>query len=250
MLLFSLHERLMKANRYFQIATLGLAMVCIPACVFGAEDISGLLETKRPAAKTIITELSIFREAKLPRLPSSPKQIEFLIDNPHVALVLARLYAPFLDNYSVKVRPDHAVHIEDPGTLAGDAELIDARPGRRVYLIAGYYDILNMRFNGDIVLVTVYSEQKESGAVSVDATVIAYIKINSAFGGALARLADFLFPGKVDERLERLVHAAKNIAAAVHEDPAGVKKKLKASGEISAEELEEFGRIFQDRGSD
>jgi hypothetical protein len=222
----------------------------MPASVFGAEDISGLLETKRPAATTIITKPSIFREAKLLRLPISPKQIEFLIDNPHVALVLARLYAPFLDNYTVKIRPDHAVHIEDPGALAGDAELLDARPGRRVYFIAGYYDILKMRFNGDIVLVTVYSEQKESAAVSVDATVIAYIKINSALGGALARLADFLFPGKVDERLERLVHAAENIAAAVHEDPEGAKNKIRASGEVSAEELEEFGRIFQDRGSE
>lgn len=234
----------MKAGRYFQIITLGLTLLCMPASAFGAEDISGLLETKRPAATTIITKPSIFREAKLPRLPISQKQIEFLIDNPHVALVLAHLYAPFLDDYTVKVRPDHAVHIEDPGTLAGDAELIDARPGRRVYLIIGYYNILNMRFNGDIVLMTGYSEQRVNSAVSVDATATAYIKINSAFGGALARMADFLFPKKVDERLERLVHAAENIAVAAHEDPEGAKKKLKASGEVSAEELEEFDRTF------
>jgi hypothetical protein len=234
----------MKANRYLQIITLGIALICIPVGAFGAEDISSLLETKGPAAKGIVTKPSIFRESKLPRLPVSPKQIEFLIDNPHVALVLAHLYAPFLDDYSAEVRPDHVVHIEDPGTLAGDAELIDARPGRRVYLIAGYYDILKMRFNGDIVLVTLYSEQHEDAAVSVDATVTAYIKINSAFAGALARLANFLFPQKVDGRIERLVHAAENIAVAVRKDPKDAYRKLKASGEISAEELEEFGRTF------
>jgi hypothetical protein len=234
----------MKVKRYFMIIALGLALVCIPTGVFSTEDISSLLETKGPAAKDIVTKPSIFRESKLPHLPISPKQIEFLIDNPHVALVLAHLYAPFLDNYSVKVRPDHAVHIEDPGTLAGDADLIDARPGRRVYLIAGYYDILMMRFNGDIVLITVYSEQRENAAVSVDATATAYIKINSGFAGAFARLADFLFPKKVDERIERFVHAAESIAIAVHKDPEGAKKKLKDSGEVSAEELEEFGRTF------
>lgn len=234
----------MKVKRYFLIITLGLALVCISTGVFSTEDISSLLETKGPAAKEIVTKPSIFRESKLPHLPISPKQIEFLIDNPHAALALAHLYAPFLDNYSVKVRPDHAVHIEDLGTLAGDAEFIDARPGRRVYLIAGYYDILMMRFNGDIVLITVYSEQRENAAVSVDATAIAYIKINSAFAGAFARLADFLFPKKVDERIERFVRAAESIAIAVHKDPEGAKKKLKDSGEVSAEELEEFGRTF------
>ena len=234
----------MKANRNFLIVTLGLALVCIPAGVFGTEDISSLLETKRPAAKGIVAKPSIFRETKLPNLPINPRQIEFLIDNPHVALALAHLYAPFLDKYRVNVLPDHVVHIEDPGTLAGDAELIDVRPGRRVYLIAGYYDVFNMRFNGDVVLVTMYTEQRADAAVSVDATTIAYFKIKSGFAGAFARLADYLFPKKVDERIERFVRAAESIAVAVHKDPAEAYRKLKASGEVSPEELEEFGRTF------
>jgi hypothetical protein len=232
----------MKTNRYFLTITLGLVLVCMPAEAFSTEDISSLLETKE-AAKGIVTAPSIFREAKFSHLPIGQKQLEFLIDNPHVALALAHLYAPFLDNYSVKALPDHVVHIEDPGTLAGDAELIEARPGRRVYLIAGYYDILKMRFTGEIVLITVYSEQREN-AVSVDATASAYIKIKSAFAGAFARLADFLFPKKVDERLARFVHAAENIAEAIRKDPKDVYRKLKASGEVSAEELEEFGHTF------
>jgi hypothetical protein len=226
------------------IITLGLALVCIPTGVFGAEDISSLLESKGPTVKGIITEPSIVRETKLPHLPISPRQIEFLIDHPHATLALAHLYAPFLDNYSIEVRPDQVIHIDDPGRLAGDAELIDVRPGRRVYLIAGYYDVLNMRFNGDMVLMTMYSEQRENAAVSVDATAIAYIRINSAFAGAFAWMADFLFPKKVDERIDRFVRAAESIAVAVHKDPAAAYRKLKASGEVSAEELEEFGRTF------
>ena len=90
--------------------------------------------SKGPAAKGIITEPSIVRESKLPNLPINPRQIEYLIDNPHVMLALAHLYAPFLDNYGVKIRSDHVVHIDEQGTLAGDAELIDIRPGRRVTL--------------------------------------------------------------------------------------------------------------------
>jgi hypothetical protein len=234
---------IMTVNRHFLIITLGLALACVPAAVFGTEDISSLLETKRPASASVVAKPFIFREAKLPRLLINKEQLEFLVDHPDVALALAHLYAPFLDNYSVDVLPDHVVHIED-SSLAGDAELIDVGPGRRVYLIAGYYDLLKMRFNGDIALITVYSEHQENEAVAVDATVTAYIKIKSAFAGALARLADFLFPQKVDERLDRFVRAAEDISIAIRKDPEDVYQKLKASGEISGEELEEFGRLF------
>jgi hypothetical protein len=136
------------------------------------------------------------------------------------------------------------VHIEETGILAGDAELIDVRPGRRVYLIAGYYEIFKIRFDGDVVLVTMYSEARKNDAVSVDAATIAYFKIHGGFSGTLARLADFLFPKKVDERIERFVRAAESIAVAVNKDPAKAYGKLKSAGEVSAEKLEEFGRTF------
>jgi hypothetical protein len=234
----------MKAYRCFMLITLGLALACIPTGVFGAEDISSLLETKGPGAKGILAKPSIFRESTLPRLPISPGQIEFLIDHPRVLLALAHLYAPFLDNYSVEVRPDQVIHIDDPGKLAGDAELIDARPGRRVYLIAGYFNIFKMRFDGHMVLMTVYSERRENAAVSVDATTTAFIKIDSAVADAFARLADYLFPKKVDERIERFLRAAESIAVAVHKDPAAAHRKLLSAGEVGAEELQEFGRTF------
>lgn len=234
----------MRANRCFIAITLGLALACIPTGVFGAEDISSLLETKVPGAKGIITKPSIFRESTLARLPISPRQVEFLIDHPHLSLALAHLYAPFLDNYSVEVRPDHVIHIDDPGKLAGDAELIDAHSGRRVYLIAGYFNIFKMRFDGHMILMTVHSERRENEAVSVNATTTAYIKIDSAFAAAFARLADYLFPKKVDERIERFLRAAESISIAVHKDPAAAYRKLLSAGEVSAEELQEFGRMF------
>lgn len=234
----------MKIKSYFMIATLGLTLTCMPTGIFGAKDLSMLLEKKGPAAKEIITRPSIYRESKLSHLPINQRQIEYLIDHPGVALALAHLYTPFLDNYRVEVRPDHVIHIRDPDALAGDAELIDSCPGRRVYYIAGYFDIFKIRFNGQMVLVTRYAERKEHAFVSVDATTIAYIKIDSSFAGAFARLADYLFPKKVDERIERFLRAAKIISAAVHREPAAAYSKLKAAGEVNAEELKEFGLTF------
>jgi hypothetical protein len=234
----------MRAKRRFLIIVLGLASACMPAGVFGEDDLAGLLEQKRPGTKGIITKPSIFRERKLTRLPLSAGQAEFLIDHLRVSLALAHLYAPFLDKYRIEVRPDAVIHIDDPGRLAGDADLIDARAGRRVYLIAGYFNVFKMRFNGHMVLKTVYSNQQENASVSVDATATAYIKLDSVVGSAFARLADYLFPGKVDERIERFLRAAERIADAVHKDPAGAYGRLASAGEVSEEELEEFGRTF------
>lgn len=221
-----------------------LILASITAATFAADDIVSLLEKKGPKMREIVAKPTISRELKLPHLPINSRQIEFLIDHPRVSLALAHLYAPSLDPYDIEVRPDRVIHIHDPAGLAGNAELIDARPGRRVYLITGYFDIFKMRFNGQMVLMTVYSEQVEDAAVSVESTTTAYIKVNSSFAGIFARLADFLFPHKVDERIGRLLHAAQTVAVAIHTDPTDAYRKLRVSREVSTEELKDFEEMF------
>ncbi len=95
-----------------------------------------------------------------------------------------------------------------------------------------------------MVLMTVYSEQVEDAAVSVELTTAAYIKVNSAIAGIFARLADFLFPHKVDERIGRLLRAAQTVAVAIHTDPSDAYKKLSVSNEVSGEELQDFEKMF------
>jgi hypothetical protein len=222
-----------------------LSLLCTPLAVFADGALVSLLEKKGPALQEIITNRTIFRELELLRLPISSRQAEFLIDHPRISVSLAHHYAPFLDRYSVEIRPDRMIDIRDPGGgLAGEAELIEARPGRRVYLIDGYFNVFSVRFNGRMVLMTVYSERNGREGVTVDSTTSAYIKVDSVLAGVLARLMDLLFPRKVDERIVRFLNAAEKIAFAVHADPAEAYRKLSASGEMSPEELENFARIF------
>ncbi len=236
----------MIANHKLVIIILGMTLSCVPADACGGQESSGLLEKKVHYAEEIAAKPTIFRESNLPHLPLSLKQVEFLIDHPRVSMALAHQYAPFLDNYRVEVRPDQMIHISDPGKLSGEAERIDARPGRRVYLIAGHFDIFKIRFNGHMVLMAVYSERFESAAVATEVTTSASIKINNVFAGAIARLVNYLFPKKVDERIDRFIRAAESIAVGVHKDPAGSFRKLSNSGEVSAEELRKFVRLFSD----
>lgn len=226
-----------------------LALVFVPASIIDASDISSLLEKKGPRAKEVITKPTISRVSELPRLPVSLRQYEFLMDHPRLSMVLAHIYDPSLDLYKIEVRPDGLIHVDDPAGLAGDVELVNSIPGRRVYFISGHFDILKMRFNGNVVLMTSYSERLSQAGASVDSTTTSYIKVNNAFVGLLTRLMTFLFPKKVDERIGRFANAVKRVAIAVHDDPAGAYRKLATWGEVGPEELKEFARMFLSRAT-
>ena len=229
---------------YFRITSLLFAIVFIPASTINASDISSLLEKKGPRAKEVINKPTISRVSELPRLPVSLRQYEFLIDHPRLSMVLAHIYDPSLDLYKIEARTDGSIHIDDPAGLAGDAVLVNSSPGRRVYFVSGYFVILKMRLNGHMVMNISYSELPGKAPVSVDSTTTCYIKVNSAFAGFFTKLATFLFPKKVDQRIGRFANAVKKVAIAVHADPSGAYAKLAASGEAGPAELKEFAGMF------
>ncbi len=107
------------------------------------------------------------------------RQYEFLIDHPRLSMVLAHFYDPSLELYKIEVRPDGLIHVDDPAGLAGNVELVNSVRSRRVYFISGHFDILKIRFNGHMVLMTSYSERLNEAGASVDSTTTGYIKISS-----------------------------------------------------------------------
>ena len=236
----------MKIIGYLRITSLLLALVFIPARIIIASDISGLLENKGPRAKEVITKPTISRVSKQPRLPVSMRQYEFLIDQPRLSMSLAHIYDPSLDLYKIEVRPDGTIHVDDPAGLAGDMELINSIPGRRVYFISGHFDFFRMRFNGHMVMQIAYSGHL-SEAPATDSTTTCYIRVNNAFAGFFAKLMAFLFPKKVDDRIGRFSNAVKRVSIAVHDDPSGAYQKLAASGEAGPGELKEFAGMFLKR---
>jgi hypothetical protein len=195
----------------------------------------------------VVTRPTITRISELPGLPVNPRQYEFLIDHPRLAMTLAHICDPSLDSYNVQVRSDGLIHVDDPAGLAGDMELVNSVPGRRVYFVTGHFDILKMRFYGRVVLLMSYSVRPREAAASVDSSTTSYIKVNSSFAGFFAKIVTFLFPQKVDERIGRFANAVKKVAVAVRNDPSGMYGRLAASGEVGRQELREFAGIFLKR---
>ncbi len=234
----------LKTRDYSRIISLALALIVMTASVTVASDTSGVLETKDQRAKEVMTRPTISRVSKLPRLPVNLRQYEFLLDHPHLSMVLARIYDPSLDSYKVDVKPNGLVHVDDPAGLAGDMEVINSISGRRVYFVTGHFDLLKMRVYGHVVLSTLYYEHHDEVLASVDSTTTSYIKVNSAFVGFFAKVVALLFPKKVDERISRFANAVRKVTFAVHNDPTGAYTKLVATGQVSSRELKEFARVF------
>jgi hypothetical protein len=236
--------RSLKAMAYFRITSLALGLLLLPASLVGAADIASLLQKKGPEAQKVVTKPTLFRVSALGRLPVSRRQYEFLIDHPRLSMVLAHSYDPSLDLYKIEVEPDGVIHVVDPAGLAGDMELVNAVPGRRVYYISGHFDFLKMRFNGHMVLVMSYSGRPGEKGATLESTATSYIKVKSIFAGIFAKLMAFLFPKKVDERIGRFAHAVRKVAFVVHHDAVAAYRKLAASGEVGSQELEEFAGEF------
>jgi len=235
---------LMKVKGYFRIAALSFALIILSVPIPGAGDFLSLLERKDPRTKDVITKPTLTRVLELPRLPVNSRQYEFLLDHPHLSMVLAHIYDSSLDLYKVKVRPDGLFHIDDAAGLAGDMEIVNSIPGRRAYFIYGHFDILKIRFHGHVVLLISYAERPDEAVSSVDSAAISYVKVNSAFVGFFAKIVAFLFPRKVDERIGRFATAVRKVSIAVHDDPERAYAKLEASAEVSPQELNEFAGIF------
>jgi hypothetical protein len=229
---------------YSRIAAFFLVVIFVPALIFASADMPGLAEKKAGAVKEVVAKPTISRVSTLPGLPVSSRQYEFLLDRPRLSMALAHICDPSLDLYKIEIRPDGICHVDDPSGLAGDMELVSSTPGKRIYFISGHYDILRMRFNGRMVLDTEYAEHSCLEGASVDSKAVSYVRVDSAFVGGFARLMAFLFPKKVDARIGRFSNAVKGVAVAVHNDPAGMYKRLVATGEFSPEDLREYSQMF------
>ena len=215
-------------------------LVFASSAVADAGEFDTLIK-KVPAAADVVRKPTLFRSVDLNGLPVSKRQFEFLLDHPRLSTVLARMSDPQLDAYKVEVRPDGSSHVNDPKGLAGDMELVSESDGKRIYYINGHWDFpLGIRFNGRMVLVAYYNE----AGGHVDSRTLGYMRVDNALVGLVAKLVAYIFPGKVDARIARFSGAVRKVAVEVHDDPDGVYKRLAASGEVPAGDLEAYRSSF------
>jgi hypothetical protein len=207
-------------------------------------EFAPLVEKKGPAAREVVDSPTLYRVADMQGLPCSKAAFEFLLDRPRLSMALARQLDPDIEEYNIEVRPDGSYHVDDRGRLVGDMELISRQDGGRVYYIAGYWRLLGIRFNGRMVLAPEYSQVAGMPAPSVNARARGYMKVDSTVAGVIAKVVAKIFPGKVDNRMERFAGAVRKVAEAINADPEGVYKRLLKIKEAPPGEVEEYRLMF------
>lgn len=235
--------------RHLAIILLALTLFLTGTVAADTGEFEQLIKKKGPAAREVLEKPTLYRVAKIDGLPCTADGFEFLLDRPRLSVALARKLDPGLDEYRIEVRPDGSYHLDDGGPLAGDMEIISRQPGKRVYYLSGGWKFIwGIRFNGRMVLVPEYHENKTGAGKgvcrSVNATARGYMKIDSSLVGTVARLMAKLFPGKVDARIARFSGSVRKVAIAISEDPVKVYRVLRETKGVPPEEVEEYRKVF------
>ncbi|HEY3348138.1 MAG TPA: hypothetical protein VGK71_11020 [Nitrospirota bacterium] len=215
------------------------------AVSFAADPVSVILADKKgPAGREVIESPTLYRSADIRGMGIAAGEFEFLLDRPRLAMKLARAVDGSIDPYTVQQKADGVWSVDDSGKLTGEMELLSRGPGRRVYLITGRWKfMLGISFKGRMVLAPEYAVHDGR----LDAVARGWMKIDSTVAGSFARLAVYLFPGKVDARINRFASAVRMVSEAVKKDPAGTLRRAQETGVLDRAEMQEYCEYFKVR---
>lgn len=211
-------------------------------------DFDALARQKGVSALELLTKPTLYRETELNSMPTSEDDFEFLLDRPRTSVALAGAFHKSLDKYTIALTKPGIYHIDDGGRLVGDMELVLNRPGERMYYISGYWTIiLGVKLRGRMALVVQEKERDSVKGKALDVKAKGYMLVDNSVAGAAFKLAAYLFPKKVDARIDRFATAVKKVVYAVHDDPDDASKRLEQARMVPPEEAREFRARFSVR---
>lgn len=208
-----------------------------------------LAKKKGAAARELLDKPTLYRKAELKGMPCNSEDFDFLLDRPRTSVALAGKIHKSLDKYAITMTKPGTYHIDDKGSLVGDMDIVISEPGKRMYYIAGFWKLLpGMRLNGRMALIVEYKEAGTGRDCRLDANARGYMMVDNSVAGAAFKLAAFLFPKKVDARINRFATAVSKVVHAIHEDPDAALKRVEKSKNVPPEEVKEFRERFVGKG--
>jgi hypothetical protein len=208
-------------------------------------DLDELARAKGPAAISLLDKPTLYRETELTALPCSAGDFDFLLDRPRSSIALAGKLHKSLDKYTLEVKRPGLYHIDDGSRLVGDMELALARPGKRVYYVSGYWKIvLGVKLQGRMALFVQYTDRGRAKDRALDVKVRGFMLVDNSVAGAAFKALAFLFPKKVDARIERFATAVRKVVYTVHDNPGEAMKRLEEVPLVPPGEVREFRERF------
>ncbi len=204
-----------------------------------------LVKKKGEPARELIESPTLYRETDLKGLPCSAADFKFLLDRPRSSVALAGKLHKSLEKYQIDVIKPGLFHVDDEKSLVGDMELVYEAPGSRIYYVTGYWKLMaGMRLDGRMALVVDYSERDVAGSRRLDCKARGYMMVDNSVAGAAFKLFAYMFPKKVDKRIDRFATAVRKVVEAINDDPAEACSRLAQAQHVPPEELREFKSRF------
>ena len=204
-----------------------------------------LLKKKGEPARQLIESPTLYRETELSGLPCGAADFKFLLDRPRSSVALAGRLHKSLEKYQIDVVRPGLYHIDDDKSLVGDMELVYEAPGSRIYYVTGYWKLLaGIKLQGRMALVVEYGEHDAAGSRRLDCKARGYMMVDNSVAGAAFKLFAYMFPKKVDKRIDRFATAVRKVVEAINDDPAEACARLEQARHVPPEELNEFKARF------
>lgn len=196
--------------------------------------------------REILAQPTLRRQIPRLRFPGDHRTYEFLVSHPPLATQLARRLYPPLERYTVTQVAEGYYTVEDRGALRGEARLIQATDGLRVYRFEGEFRSLAnlLRFSGRMVLVLEYHEVEEGGRTYMESDPNFYLRIDHAFFGFMVRLLNPLIHFILDRRVNMIVEASTKLFEQVVKDPEALYREMATWKEVRPEDLEAYRQAF------
>lgn len=214
----------------------------------GDPEFDILVQKKGATARELLDKPTLYRKAELKDMPCNSADFDFLLDRPRTSVALAGKIHKSLDKYAITMTKPGTYHIDDKGSLVGDMDIVINQPGKRMYYIAGFWKLMaGVRLNGRMALIVEYKETGNGKDSRLNADARGYMMVDNSVAGAAFKLAAFLFPKKVDARINRFATAVSKVVQAIHDDPNAALKRVEDSRNVPPEEVKEFRARFVEK---
>jgi len=234
-------------GKLLKISAFGIVLSLLLTSDLHARDaeFDAIIEDKGASAKELLENPTIYRTVELKGLPCGMADFDFLLDRPRTAVTLAGRIHKSLDKYTIDMTKPGIYHMESEKEIVVDLEVIAKQPGKRVYYISGYWKFLmGIKLHGRMALVVEYKETDDGKGRMLDGKARGYMDVDSSVAGAAFKAAAYLFPKKVDARLNRFGVAIKKVVEGIHDDPEAMARLLETNSRVPPEEVNEFKARF------
>lgn len=190
--------------------------------------------TARAAVSTSVVGESFVARAGL---------FEFLLDHPQLAADIARTLR--FGRYRIW-RSGGELLLDDGWGARGSFAVVHAAPGTRVVYARGLYETGWLPdIHGRAVVAIEYAVTPAGdGRSVVTPRVTAFLRLDTGFADAMARMAGAVAQRQADKKARRLARTFAKTTRAIESDPAGIYGALTSAATAPAEEVDAFRRLL------